>query len=199
MSQHAATMSATELLLTCCWWTAPNGNGISSYDPNLNPRCRHWAYSRNIQTRPEKQNISNWKQHESFTSDGGSGWGAGKAVSIAGTAVTFGFDFAGNATVVPAGATLLVIDGPGLGESRTIVGSVGTRQVLIDRPLDSHVTTDSTLGLMVSVGPWSVTGNPHLVLTKSSPDLILTHGVSQEITSCEVAVCRATEWQCKRC
>jgi hypothetical protein len=66
-----------------------------------------------VQTRPEQQNISNWKQHESFTSDGGSGWGAGKPLSIDGNNVTFGFDFAGNCSKVPAGATLLVIDGPG--------------------------------------------------------------------------------------
>ncbi len=41
----------------------------------------------------------------------------------------------------------------GLGQSRTIVRSIGTRQVMIDSPLDGHATLESTLGLMVSVGP----------------------------------------------
>ena len=50
-----------------------------------------------------------------------------------------------------------------------MVGSVGARQVVIGAPLDEHVTTESTLGLMLhlSIGPWSATRHHSLVVERN--------------------------------
>ena len=143
------------------------GADLSAFEAD-SPRNQLWSYARNRHVRPPHNNISSWEQHETVTSDGGAGWGAGTAAAFDGVNVSLAFAFAlqqktNTSDIPPAGATLLVIQGPGLGQRRVIVAARttddGRGQVTLDRPMDLHVTLDSVIAIIVSVGPLAVTGN----------------------------------------
>ena len=128
------------------------GNGIATFS-GPNPISKFWSYARNHHARiPDMRPNRSWYIHESFTSDGGAGWGAGGVVSFDGTLVTLAVNVT-NASAVPPGSTILVVDGPGLGQWRRIVATSGTRQIVLDEPFDMHVNKSSIVSITFPIGP----------------------------------------------
>ena len=126
-------------------------------------------------SRPVNNDHRNWNSHETLTTDGSGGFGAGPlaAISTDRKVLTLGFGLqtgygvaASEAQVV--GGTVMVCDGSGLGQYALIVGKsfhVDARGKNASRlhlmtPLDEHVVPGgSTLCLVATVGSKIVSGN----------------------------------------
>ena len=122
-------------------------------------------------SRPVNNDHRNWNSHETLTTDGSGGFGAGPlaAISADRQVLTLGF---GLPTQQPpaqvVGGTVMVCGGSGLGQHALIVGKSShlsaageneTRLRLMT-PLDEHVVPgESTLCLVATVGSKLITGN----------------------------------------
>ena len=134
-----------------CLHCRPHGNSISGYDWRSNPSSRWWSVARNSMSRPPYKHGAeqNWIQRETLTTDGSGSWGTGHitSMSMSGTTLQLGWLTLGT-TPVP-GTTLLVLAGPGVGQSRliTAVGNISrdadhvNGSIVLDRPLDDWVVT----------------------------------------------------------
>ena len=140
----------------------PHGNSVSGFHIELNPSARWWSFTRNSLSRPPYKTGSeaNWIQRETLTTDGGASYGTAVVLSSSsadggggGTTTTGGdtANDANNATVLlkwrqwsgnpVVGASLVVLNGSGLGQLRRVVG-VGPENgtLYLDAPLDGFVT-----------------------------------------------------------
>ena len=145
----------------------PHGNSISFYGWQTTPSSANWSFSHNSVSRPARNNNQNWIFHESMTTDGPGGFGAGPldAISADGRTITLGFDLSfPNANIV--GASAMVCGGSGLGQHAVVAGksfAAGNATVLhLLSPLDRHVapgTGGSVVCLTASVGSKIVSGN----------------------------------------
>jgi len=153
----------------------PHGNSVSFYNWRSTPSSANWSFSHNRMSRPTDNDHHNWAFHETFTTDGSGGWGAGPVMAISRTSevdavvgdslatVTLGFSLAAQD---PIGATALIVAGGGLGQNRRIVDvsmDARNRTVLhLDAPLDETVdvgTSPSTLAVVATVGRKILSGN----------------------------------------
>ena len=121
----------------------PHGNSISGYDWRSNPSSRFWSVARNRLSRPPYKHGAeqNWVQRETLTTDGSGSWGTAHITSMAGATLQLRWLTLGTAPV--PGTTLLVLQGPGVGQSRLITAVGPTnKSVVLDRPLDGWVVLE---------------------------------------------------------
>ena len=148
----------------------PHGNSVSFYDWRHVPAASNWSFSHNAMSRPDDNDHRNWAYHETFTTDGPGGWGAGPLQSISPDrrTLTLEFDLRNTASVV--GATVMVCGGEGLGQHVQILSKsfgvdvVGRKTTLLHlaAPLDSHVVPGpggSRVCVTATVGSKIVSGN----------------------------------------
>ena len=98
----------------------PHGNSISGYDWRLHPSARWWSVARNSFTRPPYTpgTEQNWVQRETLTTDGSGAFGTAHITRTTGTQLQL--RWLKWQTTPTVGTTLLVLSGPGTGQSRTI-------------------------------------------------------------------------------
>lgn len=118
--------------------------------------------ARNHMSRPPYMHGAeqNWIQRETLTTDGSGSWGTATIAAMTGTAVQLRWLTLG--TLPVPGTTLLILHGPGVGQSRliTAVGPVND-SVTLDRPLDGwavpeHAGDHSTNTNTAAGGPVSL-------------------------------------------
>jgi len=148
------------------------GNSISFYGWETVPASANWSYSHNAVSRPARNDHRNWIFHESMTTDGPGGFGAGTldAISADGRTITLGFELAFPAANI-AGATAMVCSGGGAGQHSAIAGRSYTvdaqtgRNVTmlhLNAPFDRDVVlgpSGSTICLAATVGSKILSGN----------------------------------------
>ena len=129
----------------------PHGNSISGYDWRAgrgHPSSRFWSVTRNALSRPpfEKGAEQNWVQRETLTTDGSGAFGSATVVSMSGATVHL--KWLVWSTVPNIGTTLVVLDGPGRGQSRLVVGvdSSANGTLTLDSPLDGWVSSAANRG-----------------------------------------------------
>lgn len=136
----------------------PHGNSISSYDQLSIPFSQGFSYSHNVQSRPPNNNRTNWGFHESLTTDGPGGWGAGVIGAIDGATVNVPVGL--NADTHAAGATALIVAGPGAGQWRGVLARPNATAVQISAPFDEHVVANaSVVAIIATVGSKIIGGN----------------------------------------
>jgi hypothetical protein len=145
----------------------PHGNSISLYDSEnsylgqASHASQGYFFAHNAQGRPPHNDPADWSYHESLTTDGfypAGGWGAGVVTALAGSSVEVGQGLTGQ--LAAAGATALVIGGPGVGQWRTVVGRPSNTTILLAAPFDGHVAVGSSVVAIVgSVGGKLVVDN----------------------------------------
>jgi hypothetical protein len=147
----------------------PHGNSISFYDWHAVPSSANWSFSHNAMSRPPNNDHRNWNSHETLTTDGPGGFGAGsvEAVSADGRMITLGFDILSYPPIV--GASVMVCGGSGIGQHATVTGSSSalnaagrnTTLLHLSSPLDKHVLLagGSTICVTATVGSKIVSGN----------------------------------------
>lgn len=136
----------------------PHGNSASFYDWAHHPASKGYSYSHNTQSRPANNIPLDWGSHETFTTDGPGGWGAGLVAGFDGT--TLVLQQALVPVLNPAGAVAVVINGSGLGQYRNVVSRVNLTSIVLDEPFDGHVVAGNSLvAVVASVGAKLVTGN----------------------------------------
>jgi len=146
----------------------PHGNSISFYDWHTVPSAANWSFSHNAMSRPPNNDPHYRNSHDTLTTDGPGGFGAGsvEAVSADGRVITLGFDLVSDHVV---GATVMVCGGSGTGQHSEITGkssalsAAGRNITLIHlaSPLDKHVLPagGSTICVTATVGSKIVSGN----------------------------------------
>ena len=108
-----------------------------------------------MQTRPPHNDPTDRGYHETITTDGPGGWGAGVLGAVTGRVVTV----PGLELVLPAGgATAVVVSGPGVGQFVPVAAQLNHTTLLLAAPLDSHaVAGESVLAVVgtsaASCGP----------------------------------------------
>jgi hypothetical protein len=150
----------------------PHGNSLSFYDWQTEPSAANWSFSHNALSRPAYNNHENWIFHESMTTDGPGGFGAGRldAISDGGHTLTLGFDLAApTANII--GASVMVCGGSGLGQRAVVAGKSFTSNASgrnstvlhLVSPLNGHVSSGvnatSVLCLTPTIGSKLVSGN----------------------------------------
>jgi hypothetical protein len=156
----------------------PHGNSISGYDWTASrgghPSSRFWSVARNSLSRPpfEKGAEQNWVQRETITTDGSGAFGSATIASMDGAMVHLKWLVWATTPIV--GTTFVVLDGPGRGQSRLVVGVSATNgTITLDSPLDSWVSTAanrrsaghpslSTVAVISSFGSKIFAGNTFL-------------------------------------
>ena len=136
----------------------PHGNSISNYNWRQYPHSHHWVFAHNTQTRPPHNDPHNWAFHESVTTDGSGGWGAGVITSVdantqAITALGLGVE-----KLSPIGARAVVVAGPGAGQSAIVVGVLDNHTVLLDNHL-RVVVGESVISVLAHCGHSMIVGN----------------------------------------
>ena len=141
----------------------PHGNSLSMYDYVHHPWSRGWLVARNTFTRPPCRGavgsggqcggdpslgLDNWLQRETLTTDGSGAWAVGHLAAAAGATVQLRWTAWTNAPV--PGTRLLIVDGPGLGQSRTVVGTPANGTLVLDDPLDGHATVNASLAVVLT-------------------------------------------------
>ena len=141
----------------------PHGNSLSQYDYVHHPWSRGWLVARNTFTRPPCRGavgsggqcggdpslgLDNWLQRETLTTDGSGAWAVGYLAAAAGATVQLRWTAWTNAPV--PGTRLLIVDGPGLGQSRTVVGTPANGTLVLDDPLDGHATVNASLVVVLT-------------------------------------------------
>jgi hypothetical protein len=136
----------------------------------VNPSSRWWSFSRNSLSRPpyKKGAEANWIQRETLTTDGSGVYGTAEVVSSSGardadsrvravashrSSGNGAFSGSGPAmvrlqwrqwaggSVSMVGASLVVLNGSGLGQIRSVVGEgVENGTLYLDSPLDGYIT-----------------------------------------------------------
>ena len=151
--------------------TVPHGNSLSAYDWHAHPWSRAWYVARNHFVRPPCRGAigsggqcggpkgeDNWVQRETLTTDGSGGWAVGHIVASEGATVQL--NWTAWTTAPRAGCRLLVIDGPGVGQSRAIIDAPTNGTLVLSAPLDGHVATGvSLLAVVNDVADKLVVGN----------------------------------------
>ena len=127
------------------------------------PWSRGWLVARNTFTRPPCRGavgsggqcggdpslgLDNWLQRETLTTDGSGAWAVDYLAAAAGATVQLRWTAWTNAPV--PGTRLLIVDGPGLGQSRTVVGTPANGTLVLDNPLDGHATVNASLVVVLT-------------------------------------------------
>eukprot|EP00756_Hemistasia_phaeocysticola_P053707 Hpha_TRINITY_DN29665_c0_g1::TRINITY_DN29665_c0_g1_i1::g.165290::m.165290 len=141
--------------------TVPHGNSLSAYDWTRTPWSRAWSVARNSFSRPPcngpmgsggqcggPTGLDNWFQRETLTTDGSGGWAVGHLLTAEGATVHL--NWTAWTTAPQAGCRLLVIDGPGVGQSRSIMSAPANGTLILEAPLDAHVRSDTSLLAVVN-------------------------------------------------
>ena len=99
----------------------PHGNSISGYDFRSHPSSKFWHIANNQMSRPPHNDPThtNWRQRETMTTDGSSGFGTATLVRAAGSQVVLNWTAWINNPL--PGTVLVVLAGPGVGQTRIIV------------------------------------------------------------------------------
>jgi hypothetical protein len=141
--------------------TFPHGNSISSYSVYDGvPYSQSYLYAHNRQVRPPNNNRTDWGFHETLTTDGPGGWGGGTLMNIEGNIITLGGTGLHLTIGKIAGASAIVIAGPGTGQFRPIAGLVNATSVTLVQPFDDHVVLgESVIVVQGTVGGKIVADN----------------------------------------
>lgn len=136
----------------------PHGNSISFYDWAHVPSSVSYSFAHNLQTRPDDNNKTDWAFHETLTTDGPGGWGAGLLGGVDGSTVVVP---AGLSTyLVAAGATAVIVAGPGAGQWRAVLSRPNATAVVLAAPFDGNVVVGaSRMAIVATVGGKLVHGN----------------------------------------
>lgn len=135
----------------------PHGNSISFYNYAMNPENQGIFYGHNIQSRPANNNRTDWAFHETVTTDGPGGYGAGKVTGVNGD-VVYMEGLLGHSS--PVGATAIVVAGPGVGQYRAVVNYTSNISVTLNAPFDAHVEIgESVVAVVATVGSHIISGN----------------------------------------
>ena len=147
----------------------PHGNSISFYDWQHYPAASNWSFSHNDMSRPVNNDHKNWNSHETLTTDGPGGFGAGPLAAISDDRATLTLGFAlFSEALSPVGGTAMVCGGSGMGQHAEIIGmsfdSSSSRNLTLlqlMRPFDAHVMPGggSTICVTATVGSKIVSGN----------------------------------------
>lgn len=145
----------------------PHGNSISLYDyqnPGLGDAShasQGYFFAHNRQTRPPRNDPSDWSYHESLTTDGAynaGGWGGGILTAVDGASVEIAEGLTG--LLAATGATALVIGGPGAGQWRTVLARPTNTTIELAAPFDGSVQPGASFVAVVgSVGGKLVVDN----------------------------------------
>lgn len=132
-------------------------NSISFYDWANHPASQSYFYSHNNQSRPPFNNATNWGYHETLTTDGPGGWGAGIVAAADGTTVVVPKGLV--PLLDPTGATAVVVQGPGAGQFRAVTARLNETAIVLSAPFDEHVAYGSSIvAVVATVGGKLVTG-----------------------------------------
>jgi hypothetical protein len=156
-----------------------DGSSNSAYDtgaadgttwehhPGQNPSSRFWSVARNTFSRPSNQSEKNFPEsHETMTTDGPGAFAMAQVSSAQGTSVKLKWLVWVSPPLV--GTTLVVLGGPGRGQTRILVGiGIVNGSIQLDRPLDGWVATadgqttetPSIVAVVPSVGSKLFVGN----------------------------------------
>jgi hypothetical protein len=136
----------------------PHGNSVSFYDWRHTPVSQGMSYSHNTQSRPANNSKTDWAFHESWTTDGPGGWGGGLLQAMDGATIIIASGL--SADLQAAGATALVLSGPGTGQYRQVLARPNATAVVLSAPLDDHVVLGQSLvAIVATVGGKVVGGN----------------------------------------
>jgi len=138
--------------------TIPHGNSISSYGFRATPYAQSVFFAHNLQTRPPFNNKSDWAFHETLTTDGPGGFGAGNLSALEEDTISLapGGLLGGD----PTGSSAVVVAGPGTGQFRLVLSRVNDTALRLARPFDQHVVPGtSVVSVVASVGGKIVAGN----------------------------------------
>jgi hypothetical protein len=154
-----------------CTSATPAGNGtaiieggsdINSWDfrSSAHPSAKLWTVVRNRFYRPPHNDEvdpthQNMFQRETFTTDAPGEYGHGMVVSAHGTRIKIAWNRTNEAPSMwntpAAGATILVLAGPGLGQRRSVVGFDNkTGEVLVHKSFDAFVTPSLSYVAVIS-------------------------------------------------
>lgn len=158
----------------------PHGNSISGYQYRTHPSSRFWSFARNLMTRPPSdrpEDVQQWTQRETVTTDGSGPWASGWAVGVTPTgglllSANMSAQLQDKNNVVLVGGrsllTLKVLGGPGTGQTRLVTGWDNSTQTLtLESPLDgwfqpgpggSYITIDASFGykaIVANVFNWT--------------------------------------------
>ena len=124
----------------------PHGNSISSYSQlGGTPYSQSYFYAHNTQTRPPNNNKTDWGFHETLTTDGPGGWGGGPVSALDGAVVSLGGSGLRLAEGKIAGASAIVITGPGAGQYRAVTRLVNATALELAQPFDMHVVPSASI------------------------------------------------------
>jgi hypothetical protein len=137
----------------------PHGNSVSFYDWGRFPYASvSYSYSHNVQSRPPNHNRTDDAFHETWTTDGPGGWGAGTVGALDGTLVTVPTGL--TTDLQAAGATALIVNGPGTGQWRPVVSRPSATTVVLASPFDGHVVPNaSVVAVVATVGGKIISDN----------------------------------------
>ena len=133
------------------------GNYIASYDLYHHASSRLWSIQRNAFSRPLKTTADSWQFHETLTTDAPHSYNMGvvTATEDGGRAVHLT-----SRMFPPAGATLVILGGPGAGQTRVVTGRSSSGAYVIDRPFDGWMAPNiSMVASLPTVGRKLVVGN----------------------------------------
>jgi len=158
--------------------TIPHGTAVSGYDKvSGRPMCRRWFIARNRFSRPPcrgplgsggqcgctKWNLNtchgdNWDERESLTTDGPGGYAVGFASQVSGKELVVNWTAWRRSPLL--GAAVMVIAGPGVGQSRRIRATPTNGTLLLDQAFDAHLTVGSSLlAVVVDYSEKLIVGN----------------------------------------
>jgi hypothetical protein len=95
-------------------------------------------------SRPANNDPHIWAFHETLTTDGSGGWGAGNLLTRSDDGLTITLNVSNDTRklltdVSAMGATAVVVDGPGLGQFSVIVSQENTTTLHLETPFDGAV------------------------------------------------------------
>ncbi len=170
--------------------TVPHGNSLSAYDWHTTHWSRAWSVARNAFSRPPcdgppgsggqcggAPGEDNWVQRETLTTDGSGGWAVGTLLPTTGdhggllgnedededkddATATVHLHWTAWTTAPAAGCRLLVVAGPGAGQSRTVVSAPSNGTLVLAEALDERVVPgESFLAVVNDVADKLIVGN----------------------------------------
>ena len=133
------------------------GNYIATYDLYRHASSRLWSIARNSFSRPLKTTADSWQFHETLTTDAPHSYNMGVVTNVEDGGL--GVHLTGR--MFPrVGATLVILGGPGAGQSRVVTGRSRTGAYLIDRKFDAWMAPNiSVVAALPTVGHKLIVGN----------------------------------------
>ena len=144
-----------------------SGTYIATYSLYSHASSRQWSIARNAFYRPvmppaeEDKDNANWQFCETLTTDSPHSYNMGYVTALS-TNVTTGVSSVklNSRMFPPAGATLVILEGPGTGQTRLVTGKIGAYEYSIDSAFDDWLVPNvSWVAALPTAGHKLVVGN----------------------------------------